>query len=193
MRLTKIICTFAVLVLICSGCTKKEYNVGNNTLLVGKGVTVTGVTFYEANNYESLDTFNIIDDSRMTEYNYSVNNIAVKRVMSEVVGNRIKLVTEYNNFLAYDGYNGVTFLTGTIKESLVGFDYEGAVLLDAKTKERADTQEVISHENYNVVIIKQKIFVKVDGEILYYSDNVRPIGEGTLETTDIGLSYIIFK
>lgn len=177
---------------MCSACKSDKYNIAYEVVYVSKSSKVEAVTFYSLSDYGDINTFNLLDDNRMTEYNYSVDGIAVSRKLSEVVGDRIKLVTTYNNFLAYDGYNGVQFMTGTVEESLLGFDYD-AVFKSALTDDEVSAEEVMSHKDLYVVIIQQDMNIILDGQIVYYSDNVKLSNESHAVATDDGLCYIIFK
>ena len=178
------------------GCQKSKYDdVTEDTIFVTKSNKVTAVTFNELSNYGSLNTFNIIDDNRMIEYNYSVDDISVSRVESVQKGDYIRLVTRYNNFLAYEGYIGVKFFAGSLEEACIGFDfneYKGK-FLEYSSGQSIAAQTVMDKKDMYAVIINQEMLIDVSGKIKYYSDNVELIDESHARAPSDGLCYIIFK
>lgn len=198
MRYKKIVAIMLFVSLIAisiCGCEKKDKyeKYYNNTVLVSKGEIVKIVEFHEISAYGSLETFEMIDDNKMIDFNYTVGGISVKREEAKAINSMtIRVVTEFNNFIAYSGYRGVKFMTGTVEASLVGFDYEDVKFLDTSGNSIETDKALANRSNY-VVIIDEAMDIEIDGEIVYYSDNVNPTDSSHVTTTTDGISYIIFK
>jgi len=185
---------FIICTLILTGCKKDKYeNITNNTLIIKKNGDVYAVSFYKLSDYNDINTFNYLDDNRMTEYNYLVDCISIERVDSRVIGDEIRLTTKYATFLAYEAYMGVDFMAGTVEESLIGYTYEGKRFIDYSTKEEVAKDVVIQDESLYCVIIDHNMDLQLEGKILYYSDNVNVTSQNTATVTGDTLSYIIYK
>ena len=166
-----------------------------DTLYVSKSDKLTLVSFYELSNYGSLNTFEVVDDNRMIDYNYSIDGIGVWRDSAVIVGDQVKVVSGFEDFLCYGGYIGVTCFTGTVEDALVAFDfnnYDGEYK-DYKSGEVVSAETIASKKDLYVVIIDQEIELEIKGKILYYSDNIELKDENSVHTASNGLCYIIFK
>jgi len=193
-RLYALMLVVIMVVASVSGCKKDKYEeYYSNTVLITKGEKVKLVSFHELAAYGTIDTFDLIDDNKMIDYNYSVGGISVRREESSLVnGMTIRLVTSFNNFLAYDGYKGVEFMTGPISEALIAYDFKDVKFLDMSGNS-VETETAIADDTLHVVIIDEEIDIAISGEIVYYSDNVKPTSASRVKGSPEGVSYIIFK
>ncbi len=82
-----------------------------------------------------------------------------------------KLRIDYDGYESYQKVNGVTLFSGTIPQALAegyDFDAEFTEIKDGAAAGTVDKKSIVEMDD-KVVILSEKVDVKVDGEVLYMS------------------------
>ena len=112
------------------------------------------------------------------------------------------LKMEYDDCDAYTDFNGIELYSGSILEARAeGYDFEADFYSVEEDKVPVTKDVILEEEDYQVVIIRKGIHVKVDGKVLYVSGkDVEKISKDTVsipepaeESEEEILTYIVYK
>jgi hypothetical protein len=195
-----------MMISILTGCSKK-LEVDNNTVYVQKKGDITGVTIEkfdkEYYNPEELEGY---VDERVAEYlaDHEEESVAVDSfdIKKEVV----KLTMDYSDYKDYAAFNDIEMFSGTIAEALAeGYDFKGefVTVKEGKLGDEVSTDEVTKTDDAKVVVIDEKVDVKIDGTIQFVSaantsmaneDTVRiKLPKDAQDGEEQTLTYIIYN
>lgn len=172
-----------------------------NTLFIGKDGKITEVSVgdFTGSNYD-IDEFEQYVKDAIDTYDASGAAGSVKLKKVQESEGTAKLVMEYSDYNAYTAFVENDLFLGTVVQGLAaGYDFsadfyavtEGQT--DEKTTEKSD---VISHNDYHVVITDSITDVSVNGTICYISGGVTLKDKSTATVTDTAeteVQYIIYK
>ena len=193
-------------VLFFSGCNK-SLNVDENTVYINKKGKVIGAVIENFDkdyyNAEELEQF---IHSRVEEYTLKNGEESVEIQDFSVESGIARLNMVYDGYSHYAGFNEIQMFVGSIPQAMAeGYDFSGEFrkVEDGELKSEVDKSEVTSNFEYKVVILSEKVNVKVDGTILYVSsdytslveeDTVRiKLPEGSMDGEEQKLTYIIYE
>lgn len=169
---------------LLSGCGNK-LDVEESTVYVDKDGSVISADLedFEADYYSEEELKNYINetiDSYTTENgkkSVSLSDFSVKDSVA-------KLTMKYKTSNDYTNFNGIELFSGTVVKAMAaGYDFnvDFVSVEDGVVTGTASKDEVIDNDDYKVAIIKANTNVKVDGKIVYVSNqNVEVTGKNTI-------------
>lgn len=208
-NLRKRICLLAVGILLTgllSACGKRLV-VEDNTVYVQKKGKVTGATLesFDKEYYDEKELRSYVDE-RVEKYLADNDSKSIKVDNFTIEDNVAKLNIIYTSYVDYAKFNGVEIFSGTIPQALAaGYDFkaEFAAVENGEKGDRITAEEVTENADYKVVVISEKVNVKVDGTIAFVSsENTRIVAKDTVEIKlpedaidgeEQTLTYVIYK
>lgn len=197
----------AVLVLTSvTGCGS-SLKVDENTVYVQKKGKITGaaVESFDKDYYNAEELKEYVEE-RVAAYTASHDDKSVQIDGFSVEEGTARLNIKYAGYEDYAEFNGVEMFVGTVPMAMVaGYDFEGTFLqaVDGELVAEATKEDVTADDEYKVVILSEKVNVKVDGTILYTSadytsltakDTVAiKLPEDAQDGEELKLTYIIYK
>lgn len=178
-----------------------------NTVYVKKKGQIVGVTVEKFDkDYYDEDELKAYVDEKVQEYVSGHEKNSVKVDTFAVEGDVATLNINYAGYKDYAALNGVEMFVGTVPQALAaGYEFEGGFLKieDGEAKTPAEKGEVTSDADYKVVILSEKLDVKVDGTIAYVSADYTSLAakdtvsielpEDARDGEELSLTYIIYK
>ena len=181
--------------------------VDENTVYVRKNGKIIGaaVEEFDKEYYDEKELETYIQD-RVESYlsDHEKKNVKVQDFSVEEGIARLNI--KYAGYEDYAEFNGVEMFTGTIVQAMAaGYDFAGTFrkVEDGKLGGSADKDEVTEDSKYKVVILNEKVNVKVDGTILYVSSDYTGLAakntvsiklpEDAMDGEELALTYIIYK
>lgn len=201
----RIIC-FGLMLVLCmgvfTGCAGKM-DVDTSTVFVDRKGHVVSVDvekldkdYYDVSELEDYIT------EHVTDYT-AENGETVKKEAFEAEEGIAKLQMKYDSYEDYAKFNGIEMYVGTVVQAQAdGYDFDVAFnsVSDGKMQESATQEDVLSHDDYKLVVIKANVNVQVNGTIFYVSkQNTEVTGKNTVSITgeeaseEAALTYIIYK
>lgn len=139
-------------------------------------------------NEEELKNF-IIDD--VTEFNVTAGKDVVTMNSFAINDLTAKLVLTYADIDDYVNFCKVDAKLLSTAEALIDKDIPAT--LTSVSKEKSFTKaEALQDDNYKVLIIKEPLDVRVQGNIKYYSNAVL-LNDSAVQTEEDGISIIVYK
>lgn len=143
-----------------------------NTVYVQKKGTIIGASIEKLDkDYYKEDELKDFIDEKVDAYQKEHDKGSVKISDFSVKDSVAELFIKYAGYEEYQDFNGVTLFAGTVPQALAaGYDFntEFTGIKDGKASGKAADSK-IKESDYNVVILSEKIDVKVDGTIKYIS------------------------
>lgn len=207
MKKSMSLCLVAVLILITlAGCGKK-LNVDKNTIYVQKKGNVIGAIVQKFDkDYYDADELQAYVNERVEGYVASHEKDSVKVEEFSVEEGVAKLNVSYAGYEDYAALNEVELFAGTVPQALAaGYDFDDTFLKveDGTLKGEVDREEIIGASDYKVVILSEKLDVKVDGSIVYASSKYTSLAaedtvsialpEDAMDGEEMSLTYIVYK
>lgn len=177
-----------------------------STVYVRKDGTVIGAAIEKLDkeyyNEEELEEF-IDREVEAYQKNHEKSGVKVSDFSTE--DGKAKLFVKYADYEEYQDFNGVVLFAGTVPEALAaGYDFETdfTKVKGGKASDRADSSEV-KESDYKVVILSEKIDVKVDGNVKYISSDYASMKSGDLvsvklpeeaeDGAELSLVYVVYE
>lgn len=187
----------------CGGSLK----VDENTVYVQKKGKITGATVESFDkDYYDAEELKAYVEERVAAYTASHDDKSVQMDGFSVEEGTARLNIKYADYKDYAEFNGVEMFVGTLPMAMVaGYDFDCTFLqaVDGELTSEASKDDVIANDEYKVVILSEKVNVKVDGTILYTSadytsltakDTVAiKLPEDAQDGEELKLTYIIYK
>lgn len=159
------------------GCGK-SLEADRDTVYVQKKGTVVSAAIadFDKDYYDEEELKKYIDE-RVGDYQeeHGKNSVSIDKFSVEE--GVAKLFIKYAGCKEYEDFNGVTLFSGTVPQALAegyGFDAEFTEIEDGKAAGSADSKAV-SETDAKVIILSEKVDVKVDGTIRYVSSQYTTI------------------
>lgn len=181
-------------------------DVDTTTVYVQKDGSVSEkiIEKWEKDNYSEDELEEFIDE-KVEAHQEVYGKKSVKTSDFSVKDGVAELLVKYEAYTDYQELNNVTFFAGTVPQALAaGYDFNAAFteIKDGKAAGEVESSE-ITGSDYKVVILSEKIDVKVDGTIKYMSSDYTSIkSEDTVsiqlpeeeeDGADMSLVYIIYE
>ena len=150
---------------------KKTFRTSESAVYVNKNdqILCASIEKLDKEYYKSEDLKQFVEN-QITTFNSESGDKVIKLSSFKEDGKTVKLFLRYENSKVYEKFNGQEFFVGTLKE--------------AKAKGYEIPKKAPTGDNLKIVIMQEKIGVKVDGEIVYTSANVKKINSSTVTMKD---------
>ena len=174
------IVTTVVLILL----SKRTFDTSESAVYVKKSGEILCASIEKLDkDYYSAADLNQYVEEQVSNYNLQSKN-AVKITSFKEDDQKIRLFIKYDNAKAYEEFNGQEFFAGSLSQ--------------AKSAGYKIPKNAPSDSDLKVVIMEEKIGVKVDGEIVYYSDNMKKLNDHMVTFKDskeqeTQLIWVIYK
>lgn len=173
-----------------SGCGNIADDYDESTLIVKKNGSLQEVAVenFEGSSVNAEDLTTYIEE-QIADYNDENGKKCVKQksIDTEDMSN-VKLVLAYHDMECYNGFNSLTCSLGTFEE------LEGELKGDFTSAEdkKVKLADLEGTDKAKVLVFSEKTNVVIDGEILYYNNEVEMKDE-VVTTSGEGDAVIIFK
>ncbi len=195
-----------VLLLSLTACGK-PLKVDQNTIYVQKkGKIISAIVQKFDKDYYDAEELNAYVNERVEAYVSTHEKDSVKVEEFSVEEGVARLNVQYAGYADYAALNEVELFAGTVPQALAeGYDFndEFVKVEDGALGAKATKDEIIALADYKVVILSEKLDVKVDGTIAYASaantslsakDTVSiTMPEDAMDGEELSLTYIIYK
>lgn len=177
-----------------------------NTVYVEKKGTVIGASIEKMDkDYYKEDELKEFIDEKVEAYQKEHEKNSVKVSDFSVKDGVAELFMKYAGYEEYQEFNDVTLFAGTVPQALAaGYDFntEFTKIKDGKASGEVESSE-ITESDYKVVVLSEKIDVKVDGTIKYMSSDFTSIKaddtvsiqlpENAEDGAELSLVYIVYE
>lgn len=195
-----------VLLLSLTACGK-PLKVDQNTIYVQKkGKIISAIVQKFDKDYYDAEELNAYVNERVEAYVSTHEKDSVKVEEFSVEEGVARLNVQYAGYADYAALNEVELFAGTVPQALAeGYDFNDDFVKveDGALGAKATKDEIIALADYKVVILSEKLDVKVDGTIAYASaantslsakDTVSiTMPEDAMDGEELSLTYIIYK
>lgn len=187
----------------CGGSLKAD----RNTVYVQKNGKITGAAVEEFNKdyYDEAELETYVEE-QVQEYVAEHDKKSVKVSKFSVEEGMAKLNIKYAGYEDYAAFNGVEMFAGTVPQAMAaGYNFDDTFLevVEGKLGNEVDKSVITSSSEYKVVILNEKVDVKVDGTVVYVSADYTSIAakdtvsivlpEDAQDGEELALTYIIYK
>lgn len=199
-----LVTVFSLMLLTACG---KALKVDNNTVYVQKKGKIIGATVesFDKDYYDGTELEEYINQ-RVADYISGHDQKSVKVDSFSVEEGMARLNIRYAGYEDYAEFNGIEMFVGTVPQAMAaGYDFEDEFLAveDGMLSGSADKDTVTAESGYKVVILNEKVNVKVDGTIQYVSSRYTSLAakdtvnitlpEDAQDGEELTLTYIIYK
>ncbi len=204
----RIICISLVCVMMTglfSACGK-SLEADRDTVYVQKrgAVVSAAIADFDKDYYDEEELKSFVEQ-RVEEYQKEQGKDSVKIDKFSVEEGVAKLYMKYDDYEVYQDFNEVKLFAGTVPQALAAgydFDTEFTKVEDGKAAGSIENTEVVDTD-YKVVILSEKVDVKVDGVIQYMSSEYTSVKEKDTvsiqvpeeagDGEELSLVYIVYK
>lgn len=177
-----------------------------NTVYVEKKGTVIGASIEKMDkDYYSEDELEKFIDEKVETYQKNHEKSSVKVSDFSVKDGVAELFVKYAGYEEYQDFNNVTLFAGTVPQALAaGYDFNTKFteIKDGKASGEVESSK-ITESDYKVVVLSEKIDVKVDGTIKYISSDYTSLKakdtvsiklpENAEDGAELSLVYVIYE
>ena len=199
-----------LLSLMCLTACGDSLKVDKNTVYVKKNGKIIGasVESFDKNYYDTEELETYINE-QVDEYLSDHEKKSVEVDKFSVEEGIAKLNIKYAGYEDYAEFNGVEMFVGTVPQAMAaGYNFDDTFLKveDGKLGSSLGRDELIEaseDSKYKVVILSEKVDVKVKGTVLYVSEDYTSLAakntvsialtEDALDGEELKLTYIIYK
>lgn len=188
-----------------AGCGK-SLEADRDTVYVQKKGTVIGAAIadFDKDYYDEEELKSFVDE-KVQEYQEEHGKDSVKIDKFSVEEGVAKLFIKYDSYENYQDFNEVTLFSGTIPQALAAgykFDTEFTEIKDGEAGGSVDNTTIVDLDS-KVVILSEKVDVKVDGTIQYVSSEYATIKaddtvsiqlpEEVEDGEELSLVYVVYE
>lgn len=197
---------FVMALMLLTACGK-PFAADSNTIYVQKKGKIIGAAVESFDKeYYNAEELQAYVEERVAAYTTEHGKKSIEVQEFSVEEGVAKLNMVYAGYEDYATFNEVEMFSGTVAQAMTaGYDFEDSFLKveDGKLSGSANKDQATEDFEYKVVILNEKVNVKVDGTILYTSaDYTSLIAEDTVSIAlpenaqdgeELALTYIIYK
>lgn len=190
---------------LLTGCGN-SLDVDCDTVYVEKKGTIIGAAVQKLDkDYYNEDELEEFIDTKEEAYQEEHGKSSVKVSDFSVKDGVADLLVKYAGYEDYQEFNNVTLFAGTVPQALAaGYDFNTKFteIKDGKASGEVESSK-ITESDYKVVVLSEKIDVKVDGTIKYISsdhtslkakDTVSiKLPENAEDGADLSLVYVVYE
>lgn len=184
-----------------------KLEVDESTVYIQKKGKVIGASVEDFDkDYYNAEELEEYVNRRVDDYNEGHDDKSVEVDTFSVEEGVAKLHIRYAGYEDYAAFNEVEMFSGTVPQAMAAgytFDEEFLEVAEGRLGEAADKSDVTASDDYKVVILSEKVNVKVDGTVLFVSSKYTSIldkdtvsislPEDAVDGEELALSYIIYK
>lgn len=177
-----------------TACGDKTLSVTTDTLYIKKDGKIEEASFelFDKDYYDAAELKKFAEEE-VREYNYRNVKEAIKVDRVEVNDNVAGAYLTYESAADYIAFNEVEMFSGNIRGAMnKEYDFDVSFVTYDKW-ESVDIMEVVKNSSNSILILDDSIDVRVEGTILFVSDNVQKIDKKNVTLTEGSLSYIIYR
>lgn len=196
MKKLTLVFSFFLTILMLWGCAKESFDADEDTIYVKKkGTVMVAVVESFDKEYYSEEELKALVEEEVGEYTESAGEDAAQVQTFQVKDKVAKVFINYKTGKDYGAFNKVEFFSGTLEQAL-GADYgfEGE-FLSAENAAPVNRETIFTDGESKVVIFEEPVHLRIDGRILYYSNNLVILSKDMVKATEEteGLAYVIYK
>ena len=187
-----ILCLISVM-LFASGCALGNGNVTQDTIIVNKKGTVSGIIVeaFDKDYYNGEELSQMIQEE-ITAYDASSEKVKLNE-FEITEENKAYADIYYATDEDYKAFNDTEFFCGTVSAA-----YEaGYTFVDMQSvnsgESGLDAKSVLEKGSMNVVVFSEPVAVRVPGKIAYISEGVTLTDKKEVKTDSEGIFYIIYE
>ena len=191
-----VICS--LLIFMC-GCSKKELNVCESTVVVEKNGSIVSAVVepFDKEYYSSAGLESMINEEIMA---FNQSETAKETGKAELTKFEVtnQVATMYVRFEKSEGYaafNNTDFFQGKVSEAYEkGYSFDVS-LKNAQGAQVIGKEELLEKGKNHILILEEPVYVSVPKEILFYSSNVELVDDKSARVSSEtqGLAYILYK
>lgn len=184
----------------------KSLEADRDTVYVQKrGAIISAAIADFDKDYYDEEELKAFAEERVQEYQeeHGKNSVTIDKFSVEE--GTAKLYMKYAGYEDYQEFNEVTLFSGTVPQALAAgftFDTDFTKIKDGKAAGSVENTEVVDTD-YKVVVLSEKVEVKVDGSVQYMSSDYTSLkGKDTVtvqvpeeagDGEELSLVYIVYK
>lgn len=196
-----------ILALLSLTACGDSLKVDENTVYVKKNGKIIGaaVESFDKDYYDAAELEAYVNE-RVENYVSSHEEKSVKVDEFSVENGIAQLYMKYDSFEDYAEFNEVQMYTGTVPQAMAaGYDFSVDFLKveDGELGSSVNRDAIFEDSKYRVVILSEKVDVKVDGTVLFVSSDYTGISakdtvsirlpEDAMDGEELSLTYIVYK
>ena len=184
----------------------KSLEADRDTVYIQKKGSIIGAAIADFDkDYYDEEELKAFAEERVQEYQeeHGKNSVTIDKFSVEE--GTAKLYMKYAGYEDYQEFNEVTLFSGTVPQALAAgftFDTDFTEIKDGKAAGSVENTEVVDTD-YKVVVLSEKVEVKVDGSVQYMSSDYTSLkGKDTVtvqvpeeagDGEELSLVYIVYK
>ena len=184
----------------------KSLEADRDTVYIQKKGSIIGAAIADFDkDYYDEEELKAFAQERVQEYQeeHGKNSVTIDKFSVEE--GTAKLYMKYAGYEDYQEFNEVTLFSGTVPQALAAgftFDTDFTKIKDGKAAGSVENTEVVDTD-YKVVVLSEKVEVKVDGSVQYMSSDYTSLkGKDTVtvqvpeeagDGEELSLVYIVYK
>ena len=184
----------------------KSLEADRDTVYIQKKGSIIGAAIADFDkDYYDEEELKAFAEERVQEYQeeHGKNSVTIDKFSVEE--GTAKLYMKYAGYEDYQEFNEVTLFSGTVPQALAAgftFDTDFTKIKDGKAAGSVENTEVVDTD-YKVVVLSEKVEVKVDGSVQYMSSDYTSLkGKDTVtvkvpeeagDGEELSLVYIVYK
>lgn len=190
-------------VFLATGAFEKRAKKSTLTLNADGSLVCEEIAVFDSEQYDKAEWKRYARE-QIDAYNEQHGKDSVKLERAAVKDKVAYMRVRYQTAADYGAFTGYEIFSGTIEEARgAGYEFLDS-FVQVKEKEKGDfipAEDVVSDNGQKVLILRENITVKIDGELLYLSDESTTLESGdTLSIAQVdgntdatSLTYIIYK
>ncbi len=184
----------------------KSLEADRDTVYIQKKGSIIGAAIADFDkDYYDEEELKAFAEERVQEHQeeHGKNSVTIDKFSVEE--GTAKLYMKYAGYEDYQEFNEVTLFSGTVPQALAAgftFDTDFTKIKDGKAAGSVENTEVVDPD-YKVVVLSEKVEVKVDGSVQYMSSDYTSLkGKDTVtvqvpeeagDGEELSLVYIVYK
>ncbi len=184
----------------------KSLEADRDTVYIQKKGSIIGAAIADFDkDYYDEEELKAFAEERVQEHQeeHGKNSVTIDKFSVEE--GTAKLYMKYAGYEDYQEFNEVTLFSGTVPQALAAgftFDTDFTKIKDGKAAGSVENTEVVDTD-YKVVVLSEKVEVKVDGSVQYMSSDYTSLkGKDTVtvqvpeeagDGEELSLVYIVYK
>ena len=179
--------------LFTNGCALGMGNVTQDTIIVNKKGTVSGIIVEDfSKDYYNVEELNKMIQEEIAAYDSSSEKVKLNK-FEITEDNKVYADISYATDEDYKVFNDIDFFCGTVSEAYEA-GYAFADMQSVNSGESGlDAKSVLEKGTMKVVVFSEAVAVKVPGKIAYVSEGISLIGKKEVRTESDGTFYIIYE
>jgi len=186
---------FAVLLFSLSGCSEKNEQFNETSVVLSKNGGITNVIVESfAEDYYTEDGLRTFFTEKIREYDTNPDDeLGISLGEIKVENGTAKATIEFSDYKVYSGFYNTDFFYGTVNDA-----YDSGYTLDTTLKalnsnDTISKADIMKKSNDTIIIVSEPVLVSSPKKIIYASANVEIIDEKhvRISSDSTGLAYLL--